>query len=100
MALELETIKEKIAQSKGYLKETYGVEEIGIFGSFARGDYTEKSDVDIAIELNRTVPVGFFEFARIQFFLEDLVGRKVDLVIKSGIKEIIRERILSQLILV
>ncbi len=100
MSIELETIKQKIALNKDYLKETYGVEEIGIFGSFARGDNDEKSDVDIAIELNRKVPVGFFEFASMKFYLEDLMGRKVDLVIKSGIKKIIKERILSQLIII
>ena len=100
MSDELKTIKQKIAFKKDYLLETYGVEEIGIFGSFARGDNNENSDIDIAIKLNRKVPVGLFGFARMKFYLEDLLGRKVDLVIKSGIKEIIRERILSQLIIV
>ena len=73
MSKELDTIKEKIAQNKEYLRKTYGVEEIGVFGSYARGDNTINSDVDIAIELNHEkVPVGLFEFARMQFFLEDL----------------------------
>ncbi len=98
MSSELETIKQKIAQNKDYLLKTYGVEEIGVFGSFARGDQTEKSDIDIAIELNHKVPVGLFEFARIMFYLEDLLGRKVDLITKSGIKPLIKDRILSQLI--
>lgn len=97
---ELEIIKRKIALSKEYLKETYGVEEIGVFGSFARGDNDENSDIDIAIELNYKIPVGLFGFARMQFYLEDLLGEKVDLVIKSGIKPLIRDEILSQLIIV
>lgn len=97
---EFETIKQKIASEKDYLLKTYGIEEIGIFGSFARGDNTEDSDIDIAIELNRKVPVGFFAFARMKFYLEDLLGRKVDLVIKSGIKPIIKDTILHQLIIV
>ncbi len=100
MSTELETIKQKIAQSKEYLRKTYGVEEIGVFGSFARGDSNENSDIDISIVLNHKIPVGFFEFARMKFYLEDLFGRKVDLVIKSGIKPIIKDRILSQLIIV
>ncbi|MFA6552536.1 MAG: nucleotidyltransferase family protein [Candidatus Paceibacterota bacterium] len=100
MSTELEKIKRKIAENKEYLLKTYGVEEIGVFGSFARGDQNADSDIDIAIELNRTVPVGLFEFARMQFFLEDKLGRKVDLVIKSGIKPIIKDKILSQLIIV
>lgn len=100
MSIDLETIKRKIAENKEYLLKTYGVEEIGVFGSFARGDNDEKSDIDIAIELNYKVPVGLFEFARMQFYLEDLFGRKVDLVIKSGIKPLIKDRILSQLIVI
>ncbi len=100
MPTDLETIKQKIAQNKEYLLKTYGVEEIGVFGSFARGDNNTDSDIDISIVLNRKVTVGLFEFARMQFYLEDVLGRKVDLVIKSGIKPLIKDRILSQLIIV
>jgi hypothetical protein len=98
MSKDLENITQKITENKEYLKETYGVEEIGVFGSFARGDNTENSDIDIAIELNNKITVGLFGFARMQFFLEKILGRKVDLVIKSGIKPIIKDRILSQLV--
>lgn len=101
MSRELETIKQKIAQNKDYLRKTYGVEEIGVFGSFARGDQDEKSDVDIAVELNHEkVPVGLFEFASMQFYLEDLLGKKVDLITKIGIKPLIKDRILTQLVII
>ena len=101
MSDELKEIKQKIAQNKEYLRKTYGVEEIGIFGSFARGDNDENSDVDIAIEINHDkATVGFFEFARMERFLEQLLGRKVDLITKRGIKPLIQDEILSQLIIV
>lgn len=101
MSVELEKIKKKIAQNREYLQKTYGVEEIGIFGSFARGDNDENSDVDIAIEINHDkAVVGFFAFARMERFLEELLGRKVDLVTKRAIKPLIRDEILSQLIIV
>lgn len=100
MQTNLSIIKQKLVAQKEYLHKTYGVEEIGVFGSFARGDNDEKSDIDIAIVLNHKVPVGLLDFARIQFYLADLLGRKVDLVIKSGIKPLIREKILSQLVVV
>jgi hypothetical protein len=100
MSKEFAKIKQKIALNKEYLQKTYGVEEIGVFGSFARGDNDRNSDVDISIELNRKVPVGLLGFARMRFYLEDLLGRKVDLVIKSGIKPLIKDRILSQLIII
>ena len=72
-----------------------------MFGSFARGDQNADSDIDISVELNHDkVPVGLFEFAGMQFYLEDLLGRKVDLVTKGGIKPLIKDRILSQLVIV
>lgn len=58
MSNEFETIKQKIAQQKEYLNKTFGIEEIGVFGSFTRGDNNKDSNIDIAIELNRKVPVG------------------------------------------
>ncbi len=101
MSTDLETIKRKIAENREYLLKTYGVEEIGVFGSFARGDNSVDSDIDIAIELNHEkVPVGLFEFSRMRFYLEDLLGRKVDLVTKNGIKPLIKDKILSQLVII
>jgi len=101
MSTDLETIKRKIAENKAYLRETYGVTEIGVFGSFARGDNDADSDIDISVELNHEkVAVGLFEFAGMQFYLEDLLGRKVPQPLKTGIKPLIKDRILSQLIIV
>ena len=101
MSTDLETIKRKIAENKAYLRETYGVTEIGVFGSFARGDNDPDSDIDISVEINHEkVPVGLFEFAGMQFYLEEILGQKVDLVTKTGIKPLIKDRILSQLIIV
>ena len=101
MSDELRTIKEKIALNKGYLLKTYGVEEIGVFGSFARGDNDENSDIDIAIEINHDkAVVGFLELGRMEWFLENLLGRKIDLVTKRSIKPYIKERILSQMIII
>lgn len=101
MNTDLSSIKQKIAAHKKYLHETYGVEEIGVFGSFARGDNDENSDIDISVQLNHEkVQVGLFAFSGMRFYLEDLLGRRVDLVTKDGIKPLIRDRILSQLIIV
>ena len=101
MSNELNTIKEKIIKNKAYLRETYGVEEIGVFGSYARGDQDDGSDIDIAIEINHDkVAVGFFEFSRMQRFLEELLGKKVDLVTKRAIKPYIKDRILAKMIMI
>jgi predicted nucleotidyltransferase len=100
MSKDLEIIKQKITENKEYLLKTYGVEEIGVFGSYARGDNDENSDIDIAIEINHDKAiVGFFEFSRMERFLEQLLGRKVDLVVKDAIKPYIKESILAQMIM-
>lgn len=93
MSTELETIKQKIALNKEYLRETYGVEEIGVFGSFALGDNDENSDIDMVVELQKPLGLQFFSLER---HLEKYLGRKVDLATKAAIKPYIRERILAQ----
>ena len=75
--------------------KSFGVKEIGVFGSVARGEQTEKSDVDVLVELeNKT----FDSYMGLLFFLEDLFECKVDLVMKSAIKSVIKENILSETI--
>ena len=59
------------------IKERFHVKRIGLFGSFARGDENETSDVDIMVEFEQPT---FDNFMKLAFFLEDLLGRKVELV--------------------
>ena len=63
----------------------YGVSKIGIFGSVAKDTMTEDSDLDIVVEFNK--PIGF-KFNRLVEYLENLFGRKVDVLTKDGIKNI------------
>ena len=59
------------------IKERFHVKKIGLFGSFARGDEKESSDVDIMVEFEEPT---FNNFMNLAFFLEDLFGRRVELV--------------------
>ena len=59
------------------IKERFQVKRIGLFGSFARGEETDTSDVDIMVEFEQPT---FDNFMKLAFFLEDLLGRKVELV--------------------
>jgi predicted nucleotidyltransferase len=61
----------------GEIKERFHVKRIGLFGSFARGDENETSDVDIMVEFEQPT---FDNFMKLAFFLEDLLGKKVELV--------------------
>ncbi len=71
----------------------FGVLRLGIFGSYARGDAREGSDMDFLVEFERATFDNYFD---LKFFLEDLFGRKVDLVIEDTIKPRIRSTILEE----
>lgn len=86
----LDLIKQKAVP---VLKEA-GVTRSSIFGSYVRGDNTEKSDIDILVDF----PKGksLFDFIGLQLKLEDALHKKVDLVTYNGLKSRIREQILSE----
>jgi predicted nucleotidyltransferase len=79
----LETILEKLRQYKPELQRKYPISRLGVFGSYARGTATEKSDIDVAVELNGPMGLNFVAMAN---EIEDLFGVKVDVVPKRSIK--------------
>ena len=92
----LEEIQEILRQKKPILRKRFGVLEIGIFGSFVRGEEKDTSDLDILVELER--PVGLIKFVGLQNYLSDELGEKVDLVTKSALKPRIKKNILSEVV--
>jgi hypothetical protein len=74
----------------------FGVRSISLFGSVARNQARKRSDVDLLVEFERTV--GLFEFVRLKLYLEELLGRKVDLVTPEALRKELRERILREAI--
>jgi predicted nucleotidyltransferase len=76
-----------------------GVKRLGVFGSVARGEAQKNSDVDILVEFDGQVT--FDRFMDTKFYLEDLLGRRVDLVLPQAIKKPrLKERIARDLIYV
>jgi len=73
----------------------YQVRELALFGSMLRQDHRPDSDVDLLVSFTPVARVTFLTLARMQRELEVLLGRKVDLVPKDGLKPIIREHILA-----
>lgn len=83
--LTKEKVLELLQQSQSYLSAEYGVKRIGVFGSFAKGQPGEASDIDIVVEFERPIGFRFIEFAE---YLEQLLGRKVDVLTPAGIQGI------------
>lgn len=92
----MELIEKKIRELKPILKEKYNVKKISIFGSYVRGEQEMASDIDILVEFNN--PIGFFQFMRLEFDLEENLGLNVDLVSKNALKPRIGEHILREAI--
>lgn len=65
--------------------KSFGVKKIGLFGSFVRGEQTSTSDIDILVEFQQELKT-FDNYMDLKFYLEDLLGCKVDLVIAEAIK--------------
>lgn len=83
-----------LADNAGLLK-TLGVKRCGLFGSFVRGAQNEESDVDILVEFEEGRK-SFDNFMRLAFFLEEALGRKVDLVTPESLSRHIGPRILRE----
>jgi len=94
--MDIKEAKKTIEDQKRFLANKFKVKEIGIFGSFARGEQTDQSDLDILVEFGE--PVGFFTFIGLEEHLSCVLGRKVDLVTRKALKPNIGKNILKELV--
>lgn len=92
----LEKLKATLAEHKEELRKKFKVKEIGFFGSYVREEQTKKSDVDILVTFHETIDL--FTFVELENYLSEILGVKVDLVMKEGIKPRLKEKILSQVV--
>jgi len=83
--LTREKIVELLRENYPYFVAEYGVKRIGLFGSYAKGQPDEASDIDIVVEFERPIGFRFMEFAE---YLEHLLGLKVDVLTPAGIQGI------------
>jgi len=86
-----------LAKNRATLKE-YSVKSLFIFGSVARNEATETSDVDVLVEFEQGKPVGLFLFIRLKQFLEGILGCPVDLATPEALREQMRDQILKEAI--
>lgn len=93
---EVDGFIKKLRGQKALLRDQYGVNSLGIFGSYVRGERKKKSEVDILIDLSR--PINLFGLIDLEDQLSELIGKKVDLVLKNELKPRIGEHILKEVI--
>ena len=91
--LTRQNIIEKLKELKPMLSKEYSIKDIGLFGSYAMGSFDENSDIDILVELEK--PIGW-KFFTLEIYLEQIFGKKIDLVTKNALKDQIKGNILNQ----
>jgi hypothetical protein len=78
------------------LRERYAIKSLGVFGSYVRGDQKKNSDLDLLVEFERAP--SLFKYGELEDHLSDLVGIKVDLVMKKTLKPHIGRNILAEVV--
>ena len=91
-------IYNKLKSLKPILKEQYGIEEFALFGSQARDDYTNDSDIDILIL--KMKKKDYFLRAKAKYFLEDILQRKIDIGYFDSMRNVLKQYIEKELIYV
>lgn len=94
MDKKLEEIINIIKANKNFLEEKYKVKEIGVFGSFVRGEQKRGSDVDVLVDFYE-VP-DLFKFISLERYLQRILKKKVDRVRKPVVRKELKKRILSE----
>lgn len=94
MSQERDEILRTIARHKDAIR-AFGARRLGLFGSQARGDASADSDLDFLVEFEPGAK-SFDSYMGLKEFLEDLFGRKVDLVVAEGLKPRLRDGILRE----
>ncbi|MDP3259591.1 MAG: nucleotidyltransferase domain-containing protein [Thermodesulfovibrionales bacterium] len=86
-----------LKQNTELLNRSFGVTRIGIFGSFAKGEQTASSDIDIVVEMEHSRK-NIHSFLKLKRFLEKEMERKIDLGFEHSLKPAIKEKVIKQII--
>ena len=93
--ISLKEAKHKLKILKPTLKNDFSVDIIEIFGSYVRGEQTEKSDLDVLVTFSEPNDVDLFKFIELRLFLKDELDVDVDLIEKDTLKPRLRQPILE-----
>jgi hypothetical protein len=91
---QVDQYKRILQEEMPYLRDRYHVAELGVFGSFVRGENEENSDLDILVKFNEYPSA--FEYIDLEDYLSKRLGVQVDLANKETLKKYIGKRILAE----
>lgn len=94
----IEEIKKTIKTHMGVLRDIYSVKEIGLFGSYLKGEQKVTSDIDVLVDFEEGADL--FSLVGLAMFLEEKLGIKVDIVPKRALRKELRDEVLKEVILV
>lgn len=83
--LKRQDVLDLLREHKSVMRERFGVSEISLYGSFARDEATEESDIDVVVKFD--VPPTFRTYFGAQIYLEDVFGRSVDLARRHELRK-------------
>jgi predicted nucleotidyltransferase len=86
-----------LKEHEQFIRKKFGVRRIGIFGSFARGEEKEDSDLDVLVVFEEGQKT-FDNYMDLKFYLEDLYGREVDLVTEKALKPQLKNIIMKDVV--
>lgn len=93
---KIKNIEKVLHNLKPLLEKKFKVKEIGIFGSYVRGEQKSGSDIDVLVEF--TEEPSFFKFLELEDYLSKILKARVDLVMKDVLKPIIGKHILKEVV--
>lgn len=93
-------ILNKLREIKPVLKDKFYIKNLGLFGSYVRGENSELSDIDILIEYEENSPFSLFTLISLEDFLTKFFNIKIDVVNKKSIKPALKDNILNEVIFI
>lgn len=87
-----------LRQQMPHLADHYGVESLGVFGSFVRQEQLPESDLDLLVTFRE--PPGLLRYIELENYLTDLLGVRVDLVMRDALKPRIGQRVLKEVVMI
>lgn len=92
--MTLADIINKLSALKPELHERFGVSEIGVFGSWVRGEEKDSSDIDVLVDFDKEITL--FDILELQWFLEETFEKKVDVAPRDSLRKYIGQHILAE----